>query len=732
VALPAKAAIETVVVTAERRVENLQNTALSATVLSGHQLEAKGVNGLTALQFAAPGVEIADYASANTFNIRGVGQARVDIDLPSGVVIYRDGVPTLTGYFQNAPYYDMASVEVLRGPQGTFAGKAASAGAVFIRTNDPSTDSFSGNLMVGGGDRDFFETTGVVNLPIDDTLAVRVASHYESRGSLFDSITSNPLPGGANSGGPFVGSDHRDLRSVRVGVTWQPTPEFSATFKIDYDNLHFGSHGTTGFDPLTGMTEDIRHLIANGFHKYVDKGSRASLNLSYDGPWGITVKSLTGFSTVNTVADWDVNGSNPAPFGFFSHGVFTNWSEEIDILSPTDGRFRWVAGAFWQSYLNTIPPADAVPDPGFGFDLNNSVGLEFFTPWRKRELSLSFFGQAEYDLLDDLTVQAGIRTNHYSFNQFTHLEFPPFDLEPGGWTDHYQEDQVDWKFNLNYKLDDDNFFYALVSRGHSPGSRNLACPNFFCDFFGGTPDPHPAYRPMGVVNYEGGWKSSFFDEQLRTQLDGYYQVFKNYQADFGLAPGPGVPAGLTLSQFQNARTDSTIWGIEFAAQAQFGDLEFDLGAAYSRSRLGDFGLVINPFFGVPGFGGPANIEMDGASTPFAPKFTGNIGGAYTFHLGNVWCLDDLTMTPRLDLAYRGDSYARLFQNPATLIPGVTLLNGNLSFVSGPWMLQVWATNLTDEEYISAKQNVDGAGGVITGIVYGGQRRLFGVRLNRTF
>ena len=145
--------VEEVVVTAERRSENLQSSALSATVLNEEMLDKKGVVGLTTVQYAAPGVQIADYASANTFNVRGIGQARVDIDLPSGVVIYRDGVPTLTGYFQNAPYYDMASVEVLRGPQGTFAGKAASAGAVFIRTRDPELGGLGGTIMLGGGNR---------------------------------------------------------------------------------------------------------------------------------------------------------------------------------------------------------------------------------------------------------------------------------------------------------------------------------------------------------------------------------------------------------------------------------------------------------------------------------------------------------------------------------------------------------------------------------------------------
>ena len=137
-ALPAKAAIETVVVTAERRDVDLQKTTLAATVLNAEDLTKKNVISLTSLQYAAPGITINDYGSANVFNMRGVGREAVDVEIPSGVAIYRDGVPTLAGYFQGEPYYDMAGIEVLRGPQGTFAGQSASGGALFIRTANPS------------------------------------------------------------------------------------------------------------------------------------------------------------------------------------------------------------------------------------------------------------------------------------------------------------------------------------------------------------------------------------------------------------------------------------------------------------------------------------------------------------------------------------------------------------------------------------------------------------------
>src|SRR6185295_10136476 len=163
----------------------MQTTAISATVVSGETLAKKGVVGLTAVQQIAPGLIIADYSSANTLNIRGIGQARVDVDLPSGVAIYRDGVPTLSGYFQNAPYYDMASLEVLRGPQGTFGGKSASAGALFLHTRDPELGKFSTDFMLGTGNKSFIETTDVFNFPVGETLAIRAAFHGEWRNSLY-------------------------------------------------------------------------------------------------------------------------------------------------------------------------------------------------------------------------------------------------------------------------------------------------------------------------------------------------------------------------------------------------------------------------------------------------------------------------------------------------------------------------------------------------------------------
>jgi iron complex outermembrane receptor protein len=731
-------ALESVVVTAERRTQNLQTAAISATVLNADELADRGVNGLSAVQYAAPGVIISDYGSANTFNIRGIGQARVDVDLPSGVVIYRDGVPTLTGYFQNAPYYDMAGVEVLRGPQGTFGGKSAAAGAVFIRTHDPELGNFKTDVMVGVGNKAFRETTAVVNLPVADTFAVRVAYHGEWRDSLFDSIRSNNAPGGTGAGGPYSGNDDRRLSSARIGLLWEPSDAFKAVLKVDGDNLYFGSHITTGLDPVTGDVQDIRNPIVNGPHYYDDHGVRTSLNLNYDFAGGYALNSLTGFSNVNSTANWDPNGADPTPFTFYSHGVFRSVSQEFNLVSPKDARLNWVTGLFWQAYHNEY---ESIPEGGFGFDLNDQPGVEYGSPWDKDERTYAIFGQVGYHITTPLEVQVGARYGHYAFDQFTNFmidlsgysggpSMPLVPLENGGLghVEGLSENSVDWKFNLNYQLNDNHFLYGLISRGHTPGSINFASPSFFA-----VPD-HGAYSQEKVTNYELGWKATLLDHTIRTQFDVYYQVFKDYQADFALDSTSGPPNS-QLFQFQNALTDSIIYGAELGAQAAFGNVGLDFGFAYNRSKLGSFGQVVNTFAGIPGYDPSPTVDLKGSSTPFSPKITTNLGASYTVRLaGTGW-----RMVPRADVAYRSDAYSRLFENNATLLPGYALVNAQIKFENDNTYVELWSTNLADKRYVSAKQNVDGAAPTaeypfqhIVGIVYGGAPRLFGVRVGHSF
>ncbi len=170
-----------VVVTAERRHTDLQNTPISATVISGRDLTNLGVMAIDQLQFVTPGAVVNNFGQGNDFNIRGVGKAEHNSQTTVGVVTYRDGVATFPGYFQGEPYYDIATVEILRGPQGTFGGQNATGGAVFVNTVDPIIGGgFNGYAQGQVGNYTDFGLQGAINLPISDTLAARFAFNSES------------------------------------------------------------------------------------------------------------------------------------------------------------------------------------------------------------------------------------------------------------------------------------------------------------------------------------------------------------------------------------------------------------------------------------------------------------------------------------------------------------------------------------------------------------------------
>jgi len=489
--------------------------------------------------------------------------------------------------------------------------------------------------MAGFGNYSFLETTDIFNLAINSTMALRASVHMEWRDSLYDSIHSNPLPGGQGAGGLYQGSDNRKLQSGRIGFLWHPNDDFEAVLKVDLDKLYFGSHISSGVDPATGTAQDIRNPIVNGPHYYEDHGSRTSLDLHYTLPNGTTLNSLTGYSSVYTHADWDINGADPAPFALASHGTFSSTSEEINLVSPKEGHINWVAGVFLQRYSNDIP------SDGFGFVTNNSNSPSYVTPWDKLEHTYAAFGQVGFVFVPELELQVGGRYGRYEFDQFTHfvadfsaLGGGPFttftDLEPGGHTEHYQENSTDWKVNLNYQPNSDHFVYAAIARGHSPGSINLASPSFFAD------PNHGSYTQMKVTNYEIGWKTQWLDHRLRWNGAVFWEDWKNFQFSF-LGPNSVT----IIENGGNARIKGIENEIEWAAT---NNLTLSTNFTFLDPRLtenycGTAGVtscatqVNSETFGPPLIG---PLAPAGTNLPITPKFKGNIIARYNFNEVAGW------------------------------------------------------------------------------------------------
>ncbi|RZI99306.1 MAG: TonB-dependent receptor [Brevundimonas sp.] len=686
-------AVDDVVVTAERRTTNLQETAVAATVLSGDSLDDRGVFSLEQLQFVAPSTTVQNFGQGNYFNVRGIGKSEPTTAIGVGVTTYRDGVPTFPGYFQTEPYYDIGSVELLRGPQGTFAGTNATGGAVFITSKNPDFTGVNGYVMGQVGNFDNLKVQGAVNIPLTDALAARFAVNSEQRGS-FHNIT-----------GPYRGSPGEvESNSVRASFLWTPTPALRVLLKGDYNSLDFGGYPA---DPALA-TNDPFKITANGPHSGEDETARVSLNVSYVLDNGITLRSITGYQDGISEFSTDLDGASLLNNTFYDRVEEQVWSQEFNIVSPDNQRLTWLLGAFWQQDEVTFP-VTTFPQGAYHVGFPEGV-IDYYIFGETPKETKAVFGQISYDISDRLQIQLGARwSESTSTNENVYTTYPAFGLTLLQ-NDEVTAEKTTGKLSLNYKVDDNNFVYGFVANGFKMGGLNA--PNFYV--------PASAFGPEDVVDYEVGWKSTLFDGRVRTQLGAYYMTYEGFQVVVG---DPAVPL---FSSIVNVADETVLMGVEASAQVRLDQWTVDVGAAASHSELGAF-FAADPR--APRTGtcnavtGPASVNclnLDGNSQTYAPEFTFNIGVQYDFALGN-----GATLSPRIDFAHIGEAWTTIFNKEALgdRLEARNLVNLLLSYKTGDWTVAGYALNATDQTYIAA---------VNSGLRYAGPPRQYGLNLTRTF
>ncbi|THD81932.1 MAG: TonB-dependent receptor [Phenylobacterium sp.] len=681
------ATVQELVVTAERRNENLQTTPIAATVITGGDLIAKGVLTVDSLQFALPGVTVNNFGQGNDFNIRGIGKAEHNSQTTTGVIVYRDGVATFPGYFQGEPYYDIATVEVLRGPQGTFVGQNATGGAVFINSANPIIDGGHHGYIEGQvGNYSDVGAQGAVNLPISDTLAARVAFNAEGRDSFY-SITGP----GSNNPGVAEGS-------IRLGLLWKPTDALSVLFKTDYNYLDFGAYPA---DPVLA-TNDPFHLTMNFPQKALDRFVRSVLKVDYVFADGITLRSISGFQKGNTAYQADLDGTAAANFTFGDSVNETTYSQEVNLISPDTGRITWILGAYFQKdNLDFLPGAFFIGEPA------GSIFSTYSLQGTNPKQTEAAFGQVSFKLREDLELQVGARYSHATTaNDVQVLQFgtPIQDTQSAKFSN------ASGKVSLNWTIDPHNFVYGFVATGFRPGGLNVPV---------GLGQPAP-FGSEKVTEYEVGWKAGLFDGHLRTQIDAYYNHYQNFQVTVGY---PLIP---TFGFELNSPNPTSIYGMEAQAEAVFGSFSFDAGLGLMHSKIGEF-FATDPRIG--GFAacdpakGPASascIDLGGKQQTYAPNFTFNIGAQYVFDLAG-----GDTITPRVNYGHVAPQWATLFENAALgdRLSARNVFNGQISWTHGSLIAAVYGTNLGNEEYLGALNS---------GLRFMGPPRQYGVRLTKVF
>ncbi len=679
-----------IIVTAQRRSENLQVVNIAATAVSGDDLTSKAVVRQLDLQNIAPGLTITKSGLTESVNIRGIGIASGSPQVANGVASYLDGVfqPPVVS---TGSFYDISSIEILRGPQGTLVGSNSTGGAIFINTNKPRLGELGGVVNLGYGNYNNLNMNAAVNLPIGETLAVRVSGLVATRDSYYRDIGSfNNKP------------DRLSEQDIRGQILWKPG-NFSAHYKAELINRDTGGYAyqpilTTGY---ASSREPVPYqLNYNAPTANIEDAFINSLELKYETDGGLVIRALGAYQNKRIFNLYDndatsrfISGPLAAQAGQNQHVRERQTTGEINIISPADKPFSFILGGYYQRNKIDIQI--------YNYNSVTNVQTQWIEPNVDKVIT-GAFAQANYKVSDQLEFQAGVRYSHFKVDGSggvfvgrgpAGLNTPGINVSPQ--TGHHTDGRMTGKVAINWKPSEDQLIYVFAARGYKPGGINPPTP------------PGLEFKPETVTDYEAGWKASFLDRHLKTQIGVFYNKYRDFQQQIlnlnsGRAGVTNVPS-------------ATIKGFEAQVQAKFGGLGIDGGIAYTDTKLGASSLVNTR--NIPGFNPNSALPQCTATlvlpncfnyTPFiqnttggpslyAPKWTWNLGAEYTIPVGEA------SITPRIQYSYVGSQFTNLLYNPVTdRLASHGLLSANIAYVTGKLRLELYGTNLTKEYYVSGQ------------------------------
>ncbi len=707
----AEEGLNTIVVTATRRSESLQDVPLAIRALDEEQLEQFRIDSFEDYAQLVPGLDGAGQGPGKQdLIVRGISPGRLGVRVAGigfepSVAFYLNETPISTGG-RNIDLYstDLSRIEILKGPQGTLFGASSQAGNVRLITNEPVLDSFEAGGTFGAsttrGGEESYQVEGYVNIPIvEDTLGVRFVGYSSSQGGFIDNIPAsrelalfNPglNPGlqqaFADAGFAFTREDQTIINQAnqlglgplripssreqadnilvaeddfndavyegfRASVLWEINPDWR--LKVQHLRQSLETEGVFEFEPDISEDGDlaVRSFAPSEGNDDVSitsltlEGRFAGLDLIYNGSY--TDRNFEGQTDYTGYAD---NG----PFipyyicapGYDSCGspvLFTDevfeterQTHEIRLSTPQDGRFRGIVGVFYDDqetvertdfvypastlvgFVNSFPNPDA-----FATDPNpRPNGVTFFNDFLRTREEISFFGEAEFDILDNLTATFGMR--YYDIEQdFTGqsrfgTRFPGFtpgqnvDANLEGFTPATESDVI-FKGGLDWQITPDVLVYVLYGEGFRAGGFNRA---------GNTgPNPTnlvpPTFESDTLENYEFGWKTQWLNNRLKFN---------------------GAIFQMDLGNIQQGVLDFSITNTA---------IFLNVGSARQRGLEFDFEFLLTDNLAVFGAGQFLDSELTdlpptivntaplGADIAYSPDFTGVGGVRYEKDFGGV-------------------------------------------------------------------------------------------------
>jgi iron complex outermembrane receptor protein len=725
-----RATVQEITVTARKVRENQQDTPVAITAFSGDALAQRQIFQTDKLTQVVPNLQFGTNAplagnnSSSQVFIRGIGQTDPTSTVDPGVGMYIDDVYIGTAVGARMDLRDISSVQVLRGPQGTLFGRNTIGGAILLSTTDPG-DEFGGMVRGGFGSDDLFDGFAAVDLPFGDTLKARFTA------------------GRRKQDGYVMRTDGTDLGDTNTytltsKLIWKPTEKLEARWLADYSNadehgspLVFASINTAqtfprvasadagcpGFNGVFNSLPAVPNIpddrCANNFQKrgpFANNGTMplkstleawgTSINLTYDLTDAVSLKSISAYRDVRWSGARDADNTPLTILNTFYDVNGWQWSQELQGIYRHDALTGVVGAYYFKQRSNDIATVDLnPPPPGVQHDSDNNI---------VDNKSWAAFTQWTYTFSEQLGATVGARytqDNKGSYPDQFDYSAPNRKQVPLRW---YRD-----KFSaftpsasLNYRWSPQAMTYVSYAEGFKGGGWNS---HFNSELTLEQQAALQEFKPEKAKSVELGAKLDLFENTVRLNV----AVFDSKYTDMQVTYRGPAPTG--VAPFLTNAGKASIKGAEAELTwVPTNELNIEASIGHLESRIDR--LDITPLAVIP-----PGLQV-GNALPFAPRWQGHIGAAYTIRAAT------LRLTPRVDASYQSKTFFDATNTPEIAqLGGYTVLNASFVIApdSGPWQVTLGVNNATDKLYPIAGNSSLSTGSGYAEIAYARPREYFG-------
>jgi iron complex outermembrane receptor protein len=749
-------ALEEIIVTAQFRAENVQDTPIAITALNAEMLERRGYQTVTDIAASAPNVTLKEsygIYSGTTAYIRGIGQFDANIALEPGVAIYLDDVyhPTVAG--SNYSLLDLDRVEILRGPQGTLAGANSIGGAVKMYSKKPG-EGEGGYIEAGYGSNDSYLVKGAVDMTlVEDSLFLRVSGGHLSVGGyvdMVDFVCAHPGQSGnlmriaqKVSTCKYDEAGGSTTTAARAALRWLPTENLEINFSVDTNSMDQDAppmvlSAITAISPLYnaeqvalhGIPFDQRFLppkdsyITYATYNDLDRVGQAFSPNGYADTNGATLSidyrlsdslNLTSITSYRTSEVYGANDTDGSPLNGATESYYWDvetFTQELR-LSGAIGALDWTIGGYYfdsdqklEGLVNAQFIRAPLPIPGYPYGVDV---LFFVTDDDAKREKKSAFANATYHVTDDFNVTLGLR---YSDTKFDYLQtrhdprgqdpFNPGVIKPQaalpvlGQAPIQSAERVDYRVALDYQITDGLMVYGQVATGFKDGGVNPTATSIATQ---------TTFNEEELQSYELGIKSDL-GSSVRLNAAVFYSDYTDLQLRVSMVDGTSPTTNVG---------EATIQGLEVEMEwAPTDALLLTASGSYIDFEFGDLG----PAAGFPG--GPCQECV----SIYTPEYSGFLAAQYTFDLGARG-----TLTPQINGEYQSKVYTDATNREDGAIEGRWISNARLSWesASGDWKATFAINNLFDKYYFHQIRNALNNQGVASAAVGRPREAMFTLR-----